>query len=71
MEGNGDFYSPEMQQKLESWKKTGFLIGLMALCLFFLKSITWAVTFGIFAFDDQWANCVAADGVEQPINLLQ
>ena len=39
--------------------------------LLLIKSLLWTVMFSLFAYYDEWPSCVAAEGVEQPINLLK
>ena len=61
----------EKSQGSEGWNTASIIIGVLSYLLLFMKSTFWTIMFGIFAFKTDLPDCIAAAGIEQPINLLE
>ena len=57
--------------KNESLNTMSIVVGVLSYLLMIMKSTFWTVMFGIFAFKTNMPQCLAVDGIEQPINLLE
>ena len=58
------------EQKREKWSLISIIIGILAYLLLFIKTLVWTFMFGSFGFQTNLPLCIAAEGIAQPINLL-
>ena len=54
----------------EKWHSCALITGIFAFGLLFFKTLVWSILFARLGFSDDLPQCVAADGIDQPINLL-
>ena len=74
-ESMGDFYRNDetlvSAKHHDSLNTLSIVIGVLSYLLLVLKSTFWTVMFAIFAFKTNLTECIAVQGIEQPINLLE
>ena len=68
-EASQDSYKKEGNK--ETLSTISIVIGILSYLLLFTKSLFWTTMFCIFAFKTNLPQCIAVDGIEQPINLLE
>jgi len=47
------------------------IFGILSYILLLIKSVFWTILFATFAFKTDLPNCIAAPGLEEPINLME
>ena len=67
---NADNSFMTTEAKHEGWHTCSLVIGILAYLLLLIKSLVWSVFFGHFGFTDSFPQCIAANEIEQPLNLL-
>ena len=59
------------EQKNQAWVTASIVLGILAYLLLFVKGLFFTVLFGVHAFNRYLPECIAIEGSDYPLSVLQ